>query len=239
MQEFFISLVIYKIRKILIKKNLKRGLIMEKDENNKIKNRYDRIAPLYDAMELLMEKGKMGNWRANLWKKVVKNLPKSGATLLEAGVGTGKNIQYYPDDTEIYAIDFSKKMLQQARKKAKDNNKEINFLEMDIQNLDFLDNYFDIIVTSCVFCSVPDPVKGLKELRRVCKPDGKIIMLEHMRSKKEPLGKFMDTFNWVSLYTWGANINRETMENIEKANLTVIEVNNLLFDIVKEIILKP
>jgi len=51
------------------------------------------------------------------------------------------------------------------------------------------------------FFSVPDPIKGLKELRRVCKPTGKIIMLEHMRTKNYPWGKVMDSFNWVSLYT--------------------------------------
>jgi ubiquinone/menaquinone biosynthesis C-methylase UbiE len=217
----------------------KRGIIMSENKNNKIKNRYDRIAPLYDTMEFLMEKGKMGNWREKLWKKVVDNLPEKGGTLLEAGVGTGKNIQYYPDDIKIYAIDFSENMLQKAKKKAKYHKKNINFLEMDIQNLDFSDDYFDIIVTSCVFCSVPDPIKGLKELRRVCKPKGKIIMLEHMRTKNHPWGKVMDAFNWVSLYTWGANINRETMKNIEKAHLKVVEVNNLFFDIVKEIVLKP
>ena len=89
------------------------------------------------------------------------------------------------------------------------------------------------------FFSVPDPIKGLKELRRVCKPTGKIIMLEHMRTKNYPWGKVMDSFNWVSLYTWGANINGETMKNIEKADLTVVEANNLFFDIVKEIVLKP
>lgn len=209
------------------------------DKNKKIKKRYDRIAPLYDVMELLMEKGKMGNWRESLWKKVADNIPESGGTLLEAGVGTGKNIQFYPDEIEIYAIDFSKKMLQQAKKKAKNYENNIKFLEMDIQNLNFLDDYFDVIVTSCVFCSVPDPVKGLRELKRVCKPDGKIIMLEHMRSKKRLWGKVMDTFNWVSLYTWGANINRETMKNIEKADLKLVEVNDLFFDIVKEIVLKP
>lgn len=98
---------------------------------------------------------------------------------------------------------------------------------------------FNIIVTSCVFCSVPDPVQGLKELKRVCKPEGKIIMLEHMRTKKEPGGKVMDMFNWVSLYTYGANINRKTMENIDRANLKVVEENNLFSDIVKEIVLTP
>jgi ubiquinone/menaquinone biosynthesis C-methylase UbiE len=86
---------------------------------------------------------------------------------------------------------------------------------------------------------VPDPVQGLQELRRVCKNDGKIVMLEHMRTEKEPWGRLMDAFNWVSLYTWGANINRRTMENIDKAGLRVVEVKNLWFDVVKGIVLEP
>ncbi len=208
-------------------------------DNNKIKKRYNRIALIYDSMEGLMEKGKMGSWRKKLWQRVEENLPDSGGKLLEAGVGTGKNIAYYPDNIDLYAIDFSKNMLQKAKERAKGSGKDINLLQMDIQNLDFHDNFFDIIVTSCVFCSVPDPVKGLKELRRVCKTDGKIIMLEHMRSKTEPVGKLMDLFNWVSLYTYGANINRRTMENIEKAGLKIKEINDLLFDIVREIVLEP
>ena len=207
-------------------------------KNNKIKKRYDRIAPVYDSLELLMEKGKMGDWRQNLWQKVENKIDKSGMKLLEAGVGSGKNIEYYPDELEIFAIDFSPKMINQAEEKVKKYNKEVNLLEMDIQNLDFEDNYFDLIVSSCVFCSVPDPVKGLKELKRVLKEDGRIIMLEHMRSQNEFVGKMMDWFNWVSLYTWGANINRKTMENIKEAGLELVEVNNLMSDIVKKIELK-
>lgn len=207
-------------------------------KNNKIKKRYDRIAPVYDSLELIMEKGKMGDWRENLWQKVEDKIDKDGMRLLEAGVGSGKNIEYYPDQIEIFAIDFSSKMIKEAEKKAKKYNKEVNLLEMDIQDLDFEDDYFDLIVTSCVFCSVPDPIKGLEELKRVLKEDGRIIMLEHMRSQNEIVGKMMDWFNWVSLYTWGANINRKTIENIKKAGLELVEVNDLMSDIVKEIELK-
>jgi ubiquinone/menaquinone biosynthesis C-methylase UbiE len=207
-------------------------------ENNKIKKRYDRVAPVYDSLEYLMEKGKMGDWRQNLWQRVEDKIDKDNMRLLEAGVGSGKNIEYYLDDLEIYAIDFSPKMIQEAEKKAKKYNREVKLLEMDIQDLNFEDNNFDLIVTSCVFCSVPDPVKGLKELKRVLKKDGRIIMLEHMRSQNELVGKLMDLFNWVSLYTWGANINRKTIENIEKAGLKLVEVNDLMSDIVKEIELK-
>lgn len=212
---------------------------MNNNDDEKIKKRYNRIAPVYDLMEGLMEKGKMNSWRQDLWDKVKEYVPEKEGKLLEAGVGTGKNIKFYPEDIEIYAIDFSENMLDEARKKAEENNKVVNFMNMDIQNLEFPEDHFDIIVTSCVFCSVPDPVIGLKELKRVCKPEGKIIMLEHMRTHKEPLGSLMDTFNWVSLYTWGANINRETMKNIKKAGLEIFEVNDLFMDIVKEIILTP
>jgi len=212
---------------------------LNKKSDNKIQKRYNRIAPIYDVMEIMLEKGKMGNWRSQLWQRVAENIPLSDGRLLEAGVGTGKNIKYYPDGIELYAIDFSEKMLERARTKANDYHKNVKLMQMDIQNLTFADNYFDIIVTSCVFCSVPDPVQGLKELRRVCKSDGKIIMLEHMRTEAEPWGKLMDAFNWVSLYTWGANINRRTMENIEQAGIKIVEVNDLLFDVVREIILEP
>ncbi|WP_134060264.1 class I SAM-dependent methyltransferase [Halanaerobium congolense] len=203
-----------------------------------MKKRYDRIAPVYDSLEYLMEKGKMKDWRQKLWQKVKKKIDKESMALLEAGVGTGKNIAYYPNGIEIYGIDFSPKMISKAEKKLKKQNKEAKLLEMDIQNLDFEDNYFDLIVTSCVFCSVPDPIKGLEELKRVLKEDGRIIMLEHMRSQNKFMGKMMDLFNWVSLYTWGANINRRTIENIKKAGLEPVEVNDLMSDIVKEIELK-
>ncbi len=209
------------------------------DKDDKIQKRYNRIAPVYDLLEGLMEKGKMNSWRQDLWDKVDEYKSEDDGKLLEAGIGTGKNIKFYPDHIEIYAVDFSEKMLDEASKKADKYNKDVSLMNMDIENLEFPDDYFDIIVTSCVFCSVPNPVKGLKELKRVSKPEGKIIMLEHMRTQKEPLGAFMDAFNWVSLYTWGANINRETMQNIKKAGLEVVGVRDLLLDIVKEIVLKP
>ncbi len=210
---------------------------MVKNENQKIKERYNRVAPIYDKLEYMMEKGKMGDWRENLWDKVANNLPVGEGKLLEAGVGTGKNIPYYPSSIEITAIDFSEKMLAQARKRAVEVGKEVKLMKMDIQHLDFPDNHFDIIVTSCVFCSVPDPIAGLKELRRVLQDDGRIIMLEHMKAGSKPLGFLMDAFNWVSLYTWGANINRETINNIKKADLKIVEENNLWSDIVKELVL--
>jgi ubiquinone/menaquinone biosynthesis C-methylase UbiE len=108
--------------------------------------------------------------------------------VLEVGIGTGRNIPYYPHNVELTGIDFSPKMVEIARKKAK-NKENVTILEMDAENMDFNDNSFDTVITSCVFCSVPDPVQGLKEIKRVCKNGGKIVMLEHVRSHKKVWGR--------------------------------------------------
>ena len=200
------------------------------NNTEKIRKRYDRASKFYDIFEQPMEMMSLKKWRS----EVVKDLK---GKVLEVGVGTGKNIPYYPDNIEATAIDFSEKMLEKARKKAERFNKNINLIHMDAQNMDFPDNTFDRVFTTCVFCSVPDPIKGLKEIRRVCKPDGKIIMIEHVRSEKKVLGLIMDILNPLTVNLYGANINRKTVENIKMAGFTEVEVTNLTGDIVKKIVI--
>ena len=125
--------------------------------------------------------------------------------ILEVGIGTGKNIVYYPADIHLTGIDFSEKMISEARKKY-GNQSWIEFILMDAEEMDFRDNTFDTVVTSCVFCSVPDPVKGLKEIRRVCKKGGTILMLEHVRSNRKITGKLMDIINPLPLWLYGAYV---------------------------------
>lgn len=195
-----------------------------------IKRRYERIAKYYDLMESLMESSGGKRWRKMLWSEV------SGNTILEAGIGTGSNILYYPEGKNIYGIDFSPKMVEIAKDKAKRYGKDVDIRVMDIENLEFNDNTFDAIVTSCVFCSVPDPIKGLKELKRVLKNDGKLFMLEHVRSKKLILGTLMDILNPLTVNTWGANINRDTVKNLKISGFKILKEENLALDIMKLII---
>ena len=198
------------------------------DKNKKIQNRYNRISKVYDLLEKPMESMSMGKWREMLINRI------EGEEVLEVGVGTGKNLLYYQENLNIRGIDFSKNMLEKARERVK-NKENIELIEMDAQDMEFDDNTFDTVITSCVFCSVPDPVKGLEEIRRVCKNDGKIIMLEHMRSNNEVVGKVMDIINFIPLNIWGANINRKTIENLKKAgfNEEDIEYQDIWSDIVK------
>lgn len=203
---------------------------MPKNSNDKIKKRYDRISVIYESMDKMMK----DKWRKELLKDVSGNV-------LEVGIGTGVNLSFYPEGIQLTGIDFSPGMLKKARKKLDLLNLpyHVELIEMDIQQMDFPDNTFDYIVATCVFCSVPDPVKGLKELARVCKPDGQIIMLEHMRSDNKIVGKMMDLVNPIPLNVWGANINRKTLENINKAGLTIEQSDELLYTIVRKLKITP
>lgn len=191
-----------------------------------IRRRYNRNAFLYNLMEWPMERLLFAAWRDHLRDGIV------GPNALEVGVGTGKNIPYYPADVSVTAIDFSPRMLSRARAAAGRLNSSVEFREMDIQQLNFPSHNFDTVFATFVFCSVPDPVQGLAELKRVCKPDGRLLLLEHMRPGNYWLGLLFDALNPLAVRMTGANINRRTLVNVEKAGWHIQTARRLSLDIV-------
>ncbi len=227
-EDYFISLCSKQSihQQFLIGNVVSQDLSEEYEMKSKTKQRYNRIAGLYDILEAPMEHI-FSNWRKELLKEA------SGKTL-EVGIGTGQNIEHYPAEVELTGIDFSEKMIEKARNRTR-HHPNVRLLLMDAENMSFNNNTFDTVVTSCVFCSVPDPVQGLKEIKRVCKSGGKILMLEHVRSEKKIIGNLMDIINPVPLTIIGANINRRTYDNLLKAGFIPeqIQVQNLWSDIMK------
>lgn len=197
-----------------------------------VRARYDRVAVIYDVMEAPVENMMFSRWRAKQWSQV------KGPRVLEVGVGTGKSFTYYPKDIEIVAIDFSPRMLERARLKAEREGVQVDLRLMDAQDLKFPDNAFDCATASFVFCSVPDPIKGLHELRRVVSPSGLVVLLEHVRPSGR-LGTLTDVLNPMVVRMWGANINRRTMENVIQAGLAIVRVESLAGDMVKLIVARP
>lgn len=196
------------------------------------KSRYDRLAPFFDSVEYIMERLVLGNLRKLIWQKV------SGKNILEAGVGTGKNFPYYPEDCTITAIDFSSGMLARAEQKKRQKKLSVDLQIQDVQALDFPDNSFDTVLATFLFCSVPLPVKGLKELQRVCKPGGQILLLEHVLSDNPILAALMNSLNPLMVRLVGANINRRTVKSVRSIGLSSVHVDSVSTGIVKLIAAK-
>ncbi|WP_435065555.1 class I SAM-dependent methyltransferase [Halobaculum sp. EA56] len=99
--------------------------------------------------------------------------------VLEVACGTGENFRYLPKSADLVGIDVSKPMLDRARKRADGLDRQVELEQMDAQRLSFADDSFDHVVSSLSTCTFPDPIEGLNEMGRVCKPDGQIRLLDH------------------------------------------------------------
>lgn len=192
------------------------------------RRRYDRIAPLYDLLDWGMEL-RFAGWRHALWTRV------PAGQVLEVGVGTGKNLPYHPPAAEVTAIDLSPRMLERARRRARKLGSAIRLELADVQGLPFPDASFDTAVATFVFCSVPDPVQGLRDLLRVLKPGGRLFLLDHILSERPWLRRLMRKLDAIPYHVWGAHINRETVLNVRAAGFERVETVNLSGDIVKRI----
>ena len=137
-------------------------------------SKYNRIAPVYELLDLPLEFFFFRKWR----KEALSGL---SGKVLEIGVGSGRNLKYYQAGCSVTGIDASEGMLEKARQKTR-GVKNVNLFLMDAEHLEFPDNSFDYIIATFVLCTIPDPVKALREMRRVLKPSGELIALEHMHS---------------------------------------------------------
>ena len=183
--------------------------------------RYQRISPIYDKIEWLMER-RFRPRREKLWQFAY------GPQVLEVGVGTGKNMEFWPLNCKMTAIDLTPGMLDIARQRLKTLNRQGDDLRLgDVQHLEFPSATFDTVVATFVFCSVPDPVEGLREIGRVVRPGGQILLLEHVRIDRPVIGTLMDVLAPLIVRLNGANINRRTVENVRAAGLQIDRVEDL------------
>jgi ubiquinone/menaquinone biosynthesis C-methylase UbiE len=179
---------------------------------------YDRLARVYDFVEAPMDF--MGGRRRR--RRV---LQEARGRVLEVGIGTGRNLDYYPAGVELTAIDISPEMLARARRRAQELGREVSLELADVEALPFPDGAFDTVTAACVFCSVADPVAGLREVRRVVSPAGRVLLLEHVRPRNPVLGKLFDLLTPLTRRLLGPEINRRTEENLRASGLEITHVH--------------
>lgn len=191
----------------------------------------DFLAPVYDRLTAPLERRSFARWRRHTWDCV----PHRGKGL-EIGAGTGANFPYYPESAWAVATDVSPQMLRQALEKPGRAGRPL--VASGAQALPFRDAAFDWVAETLVFCEVPDPVAGLREIRRVLKPDGVLVMLEHVRPSGR-LGHVADAATALSAPIWGEHFNRDAAGSVREAGFTITEENWLSRDIVVLLVARP
>ncbi len=190
--------------------------------------KWDSFAPLFDLMGGFGPEKRWAPFKRELFTEM------GDGNILFLAIGTGLDIAQFPPGRRITGIDISPKMMAKAEPRAKAYDGEITLRHMDAQEMDFEDGSFDQVFTSCTFCSVPDPIRGLGEVRRVLKPGGQLRMFEHTGSHVFPTNLMMKVMDpvWRNL---GPSMVRETVNNVQAAGFEIERVDNLFMDVVKAI----
>ena len=160
-----------------------RALSVAAVENAFVENVYDKLAKVYDLIfGPTLHPGRL--------QAIERMGIKAGERVLEVGVGTGINLSLYPREAAVTGIDFSSSMLEKARERAaKPDAAPVRLLQMDAADLKFADDSFDIVYAPYLISVVPDPVQVAQEMRRVCRPGGRIIFLNHFLSPNAVLSR--------------------------------------------------
>lgn len=201
---------------------------------------FNHIAQCYDA-EISREESVMG---LTLLRRALLYFHSNQGSLLEVGAGTGRNLGYYPKHvSKVVLTDSSEKMLLQARSKLrKDPDQRVQLFVADAANMTqyYPPNTFDTVLDTFGLCSFDDPVQVLKELQRVCKPNGKILLLEHGTSKTwQGLANFLDKNAERHAKNWGCVWNRDLDAILDEAGLQIDQKDTWHFGTTYYVVARP
>ena len=194
--------------------------------NGALQAKWDFASRTYDLITWGEER-RVGPSKARLFAKM------TGRCFMVAA-GTGNDFRHFPPGLTITAIDISPGMVERARRKAAAYAGVLDVRMMDVQTLEFPDQTFDTVATAGTFCSVPDPLRGLRELYRCLKPGGRLLMFEHVRSRFGPIAVMQDLMTPISRQ-FGPDMNRDTVSSVLRAGFELCREENVYVDVVKTI----
>jgi len=198
------------------------------------RRRYNRVAPFYDLLDLPFEYRRYRTMRPQLFAGI-------SGSILDAGVGTGRNLPFYPESCRVTGIDFSAGMIARARERRDKLGKDVELLEMDVLATTFPDRHFDAIVATFLFCVLANDqqLPALRELNRICKPDGVIRFLDY-RYSSDSFRRFIMRL-WAPWVRWvyGAGFDRKTEQYVPEAGLEILEKRFLYRDTIRLIVARP
>lgn len=192
--------------------NPAESLLARKKET---RHRYDRLARSHGRRGPAEESPGVRRLRRDL-------LQRASGRVLEIGVGEGASLPDYPAGFPLVTVDLSPEMLAVASEKADRSGLDVAFLVMDAEALAFRDQSFDTVVSCLTLCTLAAPVAALHEMARVCRPGGRILLLEHGRSDWEWLGRLQDLHSHRRAEELGCYWNRDPLALVRQAGLTLL-----------------
>lgn len=194
---------------------------------------YDGFAPVYRRETILVD------YLLGLRKLRRALMQNASGKILDVACGTGENFPFFSPEDDIIAVDLSPGMLSIARERANRLGLKINYQVMDAEELKFPDGYFDVVISAMSTCTFPDPIRALQEMKRVIKDDGRILLLEHGRSRWDIFARYQDRSAKNHFAMAGCRWNQEPIELIEKAGLEIISQEDKTLGVFHAIIAKP
>ncbi len=190
--------------------------------------RYQRIAPVYDLLDLPFEHGRYRKLRPRLFAGL-------SGRVLDTGVGTGRNFPFYPLGADVVGIDISPAMLARAERRRSQSPARVELRQMDVTCLQFPNGSFDAAVASFLFCVLPEElqVPALRELGRVVRAEGHIRLLEYVRPQgavRRFISKLWEP--WIA-WAYGASFDHRTEDHIREARLEIMETRFAVDDLIK------
>ena len=200
---------------------------------DRIRAVYDRRAGTYDRSVGRAERLMLGDLRSAFGAEL------RGETL-EVAVGSGLNLPYYSAGvTRAVGVDLSRGMLAEAARRAAALKRPIALVQADAECLPFADASFDTVAISLALCTVPDPVAAMRELARVCRPDGRVVLLEHVRSPVGPVYAVERLLSPLQERFIGCHLTRKTIDVARRLGFTIESERQRLFGVFRLVVARP
>lgn len=197
-------------------------------ETERVRRIWERTAPRYDKM--------MGFWDRILFEGGREWVcEQAEGKVLEIAVGTGRNLELYPRGANITGIDISETMLEIGRRHAADLGREVDLRIGDAQALEFEDESFDTVVCTLSLCSIPDARLSVAEMKRVLRPGGRLLLLDHVRSPSRIVYAVQRALELITLRLAGDHLTRRPLEHLRSEGFEITKLERSKWGIVQRV----
>ncbi len=201
---------------------------ISRSETDHVRRYFDEIADKYDRFIRYAEKLLFGGGRQ--WV-----CGQARGDVLEIAVGTGRNFPYYPEDVRLTGVDISPAMLAIAERRADELGRDVELRVGDAQALDLPDARFDTVVSTLALCSIPDDRRAVAEVRRVLRPGGRFLLLEHVRSPILPVRAVQRVLDPLFVRFSADHLLREPLDHLAREGFVVDRLERSRWGIVERV----